>query len=79
MASIKIDPAVLTDYQKSATKWMPTLLDLPIRQAADVLKFMHGITGLRGKMKLGEINTDSQFAPFKKNRSSNADVNISYR
>lgn len=79
MAKIKIDAAVLEDYQKTAVKWMPTLLDLPIRQAADVLKFMHGITGLRGKMKLGDINADSQFAPFKKNRKSDADVNIAYR
>lgn len=79
MAKIKIDAAVLEDYQKTAVKWMPTLLDLPIRAASDVLQFMHGITGLRGKMKLGEINANSQLAPFKKNRKSDADVNISYR
>lgn len=79
MAKIKIDESVLEDYQKTAVKWMPTLLDLPIRSANDVLKFMHGITGLRGKMKLGTINADSQFAPFKKNRKSDADVNIAYR
>lgn len=79
MAKIKIDAAVLEDYQKTAVKWQPTLLDLPIRAAMDVLKFMHGITGLRGKMKLGEISADSQFAPFKKTRKSDADVNISYR
>lgn len=79
MAKIKIDAAVLEDYQKTAVKWQPTLLDLPIRAAYDVLKFMHGITGLRGKMKLGEISADSQFAPFKKNRKSDADVNIKYR
>lgn len=79
MAKIKIDEAVVEDYQKTAVKWQPTLLDLPIRKASDVLQFMHGMTGLRGKMKLGTINADSQFAPFKKNRKSDADVNISYR
>ena len=79
MAQIKIDASVLEDYQKTAVKFQPTLLDLPIRTAMDVLKFMHGITGLRGKMKLGEISADSQFAPFKKTRKSDADVNISYR
>lgn len=79
MAKIKIDAAALEDYQKTAVKWQPTLLDLPIRAAMDVLKFMHGITGLRGKMKLGEISANSQFAPFKKNRKSDADVNIKYR
>ena len=46
MAQIKIDASVLEDYQKTAVKWQPTLLDLPIRAAMDVLKFMHGITGL---------------------------------
>lgn len=79
MAKIKIDDAVLEDYQKTSVKWMPTLLDLPIRAAQDVLKYMNGITGLRGKMKLGEIKADSQFAPFKKNRKSDAEVNVKYR
>ena len=79
MAKIKIDDAVLEDYQKTSVKWMPTLLDLPIRAAQDVLKYMNGITGLRGKMKLGEIKADSQFAPFKKNRKSDAEAKIRYR
>lgn len=79
MAKIKIDPAVVEDYQKTAVKWQPTLLDLPIRAANDVLKFMCGITGLRGKMKLGEISANSQFAPFKKTRKTDAEVNIKYR
>ena len=79
MAKIKIDESVLEDYKKTAVKWMPTLLDLPIRAANDVLQFMTGISGLRGKMKLGEINADSQFAPFSKTRKTDAAVNIKYR
>ena len=79
MANIKIDAATLEDYIKTSIKWQKTLLDLPIRGAMDVLKFMHGITGLRGKLRYGEITADSQFAPFKKNRMSDADLNIKYR
>lgn len=79
MAQIKIDAAVLEDYKKTATKWEKTLLDLPLRSAQDVLKYMSGITGLRGKMKFGEVSADSQFAPYKKDRKSNASVNIGFR
>lgn len=79
MANIKITDDVLEDYQKTAIKWEKTLLDLPIRAAMDVLKFMHGITGLRGKQRFGEVSADSQFAPFSRTRKQNADVNIKYR
>lgn len=79
MAKIKISDAVFEDYKNTAIKWEPTLLDLPIRAAMDVLKYMHGITGLRGKQRFGEISADSQFAPFKKDRKGNAQVDIKYR
>lgn len=79
MAKIKIDEAVLEDYIKTAIKWQPALLDLPLRAAQDVLKFMRGFTGIRGKMRYGEISADSQFGPFSKTRKSDADANIKYR
>lgn len=79
MANIKISDDVLEDYQKTAIKWEKALLDLPIRAAMDVLRYMHGITGLRGKQRFGEISADSQFAPFSRTRKQNADVNIKYR
>lgn len=79
MAKIKISDEVFDDYKKTAVKWEKALLDLPIRGAMDVLQYMRGITGLRGKQRFGEISADSQFAPFKKNRKANADVNIKYR
>ena len=66
MSKTIIDAATLEDYKKTAVKWNSTLMDLPIRSAMDVLGFMHGLTGLRGEMQLGEIGADSQFAPFKK-------------
>lgn len=79
MSQILIDEATLADYKKTAVKWNPTLMDLPIRAAKDVLGYMHGITGLRGEMQLGEIGADSQFAPFNKTRKGDAKVNIKYR
>lgn len=79
MAKIVIDDAVFEDYKKTAVKWNKTLLDLPIRSADDVLKYMRGITGLRGKMMLGEVGASSQFAPFKKTRKGDASVEIKYR
>lgn len=79
MFRIIIDDATFDDYKKTAVKWNTTLMDLPIRAASDVLGHMHGITGLRGEMQLGEISADSQFAPFKKNRTGSSDVNIKYR
>lgn len=79
MSQILIDEATLADYKKTAVKWNPTLIDLPIRAAKNVLGYMHGITGLRGDMKLGEIGANSQFAPFKKTRKDDAKVNIKYR
>lgn len=79
MSKIIIDAATLEDYKKTAVKWNSTLMDLPIRSAMDVLGFMHGLTGLRGEMQLGEIGADSQFAPFKKERSNTSNVNIKYR
>ena len=48
MSKIIIDAATLEDYKKTAVKWNPTLMDLPIRSAMDVLGFMHGLTGWRG-------------------------------
>ena len=79
MSKIIIDAATLEDYKKTAVKWNSTLMDLPIRSAMDVLGFMHGLTGLRGEMQLGEIGADSQFAPFKKERNNTSNVNIKYR
>lgn len=79
MAKIKISDDVFEDYKKTAIKWEPTLLDLPIRAARDVLQYMHGITGLRGKKRFGDIAADSQFAPFSKTRKQDADVKIKYR
>ena len=79
MAKILISDEVLEDYKKSSIKWQRTLLDLPLRAANDVLKYMRGFTGVRGKMRFGSISADSQFAPFNRSRVTNASVDINYR
>ena len=79
MAKILISDEVLEDYKKSSIKWQRTLLDLPLRAANDVLKYMRGFTGIRGKMRFGSISADSQFAPFNRSRVTNASVDINYR
>ena len=78
-AKIKISDEVLEDYKKTAIQWEPVLLDLPLRAAADVLKFFSPVPGLRGKKRFGAVSAQSQFAPFDKHRVSEATVKIDYR
>jgi hypothetical protein len=79
ITEIKISDAVLEDYKKTADKWEKVLQELPIAQAQDVLQYMKGITGLRGKMYLGSISAKSEFGPYNPDRQSKSDVNIDYR
>ena len=78
-SQIVIDDRTLDDYKKLAMKWQHTLLELPIAQAEDVLKYMHGIRGLRGVMRFGEISAKSQFGPYNPDRVVKSDVNIVHR
>lgn len=78
-AKIKITEAILEDYKKTCIKWDPVLSQLPIRAAMAALKFFQLVTGLRGKRRFGAISGQSQFAPFKKNRTSAATVDIDFR
>lgn len=76
---IVIDDRTLDDYKKTAIKWQSVLQELPIAQAEDVLKYMHGIKGLRGVMRFGEISAKSQFGPYNPDRVVKSDVNIKHR
>ena len=79
LTQIVIDDRTLDDYKKLAIKWQKVLQELPIAQAEDVLKFMHGIKGLRGVMRFGEISAKSQFGPYNPDRVVKSDVNIKHR
>lgn len=79
LTQIVIEDRVLEDYKKLAVKWQKVLQELPIAQAEDVLKYMHGIRGLRGVMRFGNISAKSQFGPYDPDRVVKSDVNIGYR
>lgn len=76
---IKITDAVLQQYKDTCVKWDPVLSQLPLRAAADVLKFFVHVKKLRGKKRFGAVSGRSQFAPFKRDRVSKASVDIDYR
>lgn len=78
-AKIVITDDVLQEYKDTCVKWDPVLRQLPIRAAYDVLKYFVPVKKLRGKRRFGEISGNSQFAPFKRNRVSEASVNIDFR
>ena len=79
LSQIEISDQWLEDYKKTAIKWRKELLELPIASAQDVLKYMHGISGLRGAMRFPSIESDSQFGPYDPDRVTKALVNIDYR
>lgn len=76
---IKIADSVFEDYKKTADKWNPVLSELPIAAAQDVLQYMTGIKGLRGKHRFGYVSGKSQFGPYNPDRKSAAIVDIDYR
>lgn len=78
-AKIVITDEMLQEYKGTCIQWDPVLRQLPFRAAADVLKFFVPVKGLRGKRRFGEISGSSQFAPFKRNRQSSAQVDIKFR
>lgn len=76
---IVINDDTLQQYKDACIKWDSVLRELPLRSADDVLKYMTGVPGIRGKKKIGHISGQSQFAPFKRDRQSEAIVPIDYR
>lgn len=78
-AKIVITDEVLQQYKDTCIQWDPVLRQLPVRAAADVLKYFIPVKKLRGKRRFGEISGKSQFGPFKRNRVSEASVNIDFR
>lgn len=78
-AKIRISDADLRQYQELAIKWSPVYQRLPIATADDVLKYFTPVEKLRGQLKMPSIKGNSQFRPFDKRKSSDADVDIEYR
>lgn len=78
-AKILIQDSEVQKYKDLCTQWSPVYLRLPIATANDVLRFFTPVTKLRGDRKMPSIYGKSQFSPFKKDKSSDAEVHIDWR
>ena len=69
----------LQDFQAAAVKYRKELLHLPIIGIQDTLQYMTARPGIRYKEAVGTVTTSAQFAPYKANRSSDANLNLDIR
>ena len=69
----------LEEYQDAARKWRKELLFLPIIGIEETLKYMTGRPGIRYKETVGTITGDAQFAPYKPQRRTDANLNLDFR
>lgn len=76
---IRISDDELQKYKDLAVQWSPVYQRLPIAVAGDVLKFFTPVNKLRGKRRMPSIYGKSQFKPFNKTKSTDANVDISWR
>lgn len=67
------------DFQQAAVKYRSELLMLPIIGCQDTLKFMTSRPGIRYKERVGTMTGDAQFAPYNPARSTDYNLNLSYR
>lgn len=67
------------DFQQTAVKYRSELLMLPIIGCQDTLQFMTSRPGIRYKERVGTMTGDAQFAPYNPARSTDYNLNLSYR
>lgn len=67
------------DFQQAAVKYRSELLMLPIIGCQDTLQFMTSRPGIRYKERVGSMTGDAQFAPYNPARSTDYNLNLSYR
>lgn len=67
------------DYQEAAIKYRSELLMLPIIGCQDTLRYMTARPGIRYKERVGTMTGDAQFAPYNSSRSTDYNLNLSYR
>lgn len=67
------------DFQQAAIKYRSELLMLPIIGCQDTLQFMTSRPGIRYKERVGTMTSDAQFAPYNPARSTDYNLNLSYR
>ena len=69
----------LEQYQEAAVKYRKELLMLPIFGSMDTLKHMTGRPGIRYKERVGTMDFDAQFGPYKPQRRSNNNLKLDFR
>lgn len=69
----------LEDFQKAAVTFRKDLLRLPIIGIQDTLQYMTPRPGVRYKELVGASSADAQFAPYKKGRRTETDLNLDLR
>ena len=67
------------DFQQAAIKYCSELLMLPIIGCQDTLQYMTSRPGIRYKERVGTMTGDAQFAPYNPARSTDYNLNLSYR
>ena len=67
------------DFQQAAIKYRSELLMLPIIGCQDTLQYMTSRPGIRYKKRVGTMTGDAQFAPYNPARSTDYNLNLSYR
>ena len=67
------------DFQQAAIKYRSELLMPPIIGCQDTLQYMTSRPGIRYKKRVGTMTGDAQFAPYNPARSTDYNLNLSYR
>ncbi len=69
----------LEDFQKAAITFRKQLLRLPIVGIADTLQYMTSRPGVRYSELVGTSSANAQFAPYKKGRRSEVNLDLNLR
>lgn len=69
----------LDAYQEAAVKYRKELLMLPILGSKDTLQYMTGRPGIRYKERVGMMDYQAQFAPYKPTRVSDNNLTLDFR
>jgi hypothetical protein len=67
------------DYRRQAERWQKEFLLMPLLACSDILKYMTGLPGIRGKYHFGTAEADAQFAPFDAHRKASSTVEVKFR
>lgn len=67
------------DFQKAAIQFDRELLKIPLLALAGTLQFMTVRRGVRGTVLVGQESVDAEFAPYKRNRKTDVNLDLKLR